>query len=76
MEPMTLERAKELIKILIDDMSGVHLCGEPLDIEELINYLFTLDFTEEEMLELGICSEEDIDRANASIMSAPEQFEQ
>lgn len=66
---MDLERAKELLKIVIDDMSGVHLCGEPMDIEELINYLFTLDFTEEEMLELGICSEDDIDRANERNMS-------
>lgn len=71
---MDLERAKELLKIMIADYQEGCISGEPLSDDDVINYMFTLDFTEEELLELGF-SEEAIDAANASIMSAPEQFE-
>lgn len=75
-ETMTLKRAKELINILIDDLSGVpgpsiSMGGEPFSVEETINYLFTLDFTEEELIELGY-SETDIDSANEKLMSNTE----
>lgn len=74
MEPMTLERAKELLKIMIADYQEGCVSGDPLSDDDVINYLFTLDFTEEELLELGF-NEDAIDSANKSIMSAPEQFE-
>ena len=71
---VNLERAKELLKILITDYQNGCISGEPFSDDDVINYLFTLDFTEEELLELGF-SEEAIDSANVSNMSAPEQFE-
>ena len=64
---LTLERTKELLIKMIESHGKNWLSGEWLDIEDTINYLFTLDFTEEEILELGFCTEEDIDRANARL---------
>lgn len=61
---LTLERAKELLVTLIKDIGSNHLGGEPIDVADTINYLFTLDFTEEEILSLEIFTEEDIDLAN------------
>lgn len=71
---MDAERAKELIKKMIESHQEGCVGGEPLSDDDVINYLFTLDFTEEELLELGF-SEDAIDSANKSIMSASEQFE-
>lgn len=56
------ERYKRLIVDLIEDQGKQ--CGEWLSKSDTINYLFTLDFTEEELLELGIFTEDDIDKAN------------
>ena len=64
-EPSTedkAERYKHLIVNLIEDQGKE--CGYWLDISGTINYLFTLDFTEEELLELGIFTEDDIDKAD------------
>lgn len=71
---MNLERAKELLKRMIKEHQVGCVGGEPLSDDDVINYLFSLDFTEEELLELGF-DKDAIDSANASIMSAPEQFE-
>lgn len=65
---LDLCRAKELIKIMIADYQEGCVSGEPLSDDDVINYLFTLDFTEEELLELGF-SEEAIDSANEANMS-------
>lgn len=65
---MDLERAKELIKAMIVSHQEGCVGGEPLSDEDVINYLFVLDFTEEELLELGF-SEESIDSANENNMS-------
>lgn len=64
---MTQERMKELLLKMIEAHGKNWLSGEWLNIEDTINYLFTLGFTEEEMLELGFCSEDDIDRANSQL---------
>lgn len=77
---MNLERSKELLINMINDLIGGNLKScDPTDEEEIkdivagtIAYLFTLDFTEEELLELKVCTEDDIDNANAIISSAPE----
>lgn len=58
---LTLERAKELLVIMIDDMKK----DTHPPIEDVINYLFVLGFAEEELLELGVCTEVEIDNANA-----------
>lgn len=65
---MDVERAKELLKKMIADHQIGCVSGEPFSDDDVINYLFTLDFTEEELLELGF-SEEAIDSANESNMS-------
>lgn len=65
---MDVERAKELLKKMIAEHQIGCVSGEPFSDDDVINYLFTLDFTEEELLELGF-SEEAIDSANESNMS-------
>lgn len=65
---MDLERAKQLLKIMITDHQEGCVGGEPLSDNDVINYLFMLDFTEEELLELGF-SEDAIDSANEANMS-------
>lgn len=57
------ERYKQLILNMIDYIAKDEF-GEFFDISDTINQLFVMGFTEEEMLELGICTEEDIDKAN------------
>lgn len=59
---MTGDRAKELLKEVVCSLS------ETSDNDkEFINYLFTIDFTEEELIEqLGI-SEDRIDAANSTL---------
>lgn len=64
---MDLERAKELIKTMIESYQESCVSGEPLSDDDVINYLFTLDFRKE-LLELGF-SEEAIDSANENNMS-------
>lgn len=66
---LSLDRAKQLLLNMIEAHGKPFLSGDWLDISDTINYLFTLDFTEEEILELGFCTEEDIDRANEENMS-------
>ena len=62
---LTLERAKGLLVNLIEDLKGSNVSDEDdEDIEDTINYLFALDFTEEDLLELEVCTEEQIDSAN------------
>ena len=62
---LTLERAKGLLINLIEDLKGSNVSDEDdEDIEDTINYLFALDFTEEDLLELEVCTEEQIDSAN------------
>lgn len=53
---------------MISDFQEGCVGGEPLSDDDAINYLFTLDFTEEELLELGF-DEEAIDSANEANMS-------
>jgi hypothetical protein len=53
---------------MITDYQEGCVSGEPLTDDDVINYLFTLDFTEEELLELGF-SEDAIDSANEANMS-------
>ena len=48
---MNLERAKELLKIMIQDYQAGSCGGAALSNDDVINYLFTLDITEEELLE-------------------------
>lgn len=66
---LTLDRAKQSLINMIEAHGKPFLGGDWLDISDTINYLFTLDFTEEEILELGFCTEEDIDMANIKNMS-------
>lgn len=62
---MSLVRAKKLITNFIKDRFERHLSGEDIPTSEVINYLFLLDFTEEELIgEFGF-SEDDIDEANS-----------
>ena len=56
------DRYKQLIVNLIEDQGKE--CGYWLDISGTINYLSTLNFTEEDLLELGLFTEEQIDKAN------------
>lgn len=42
--------------------------------ENTINFLLD-SIDEEDLVYFGLCTEEEIDRANAALMSAPEQFE-
>lgn len=65
---MDVERAKELLKKMITDWKVGCVSGEPFSDDDVINYLFTLDFTEEELLELGF-SEDAIDSANEANIS-------
>lgn len=66
---MNLERCKELLIKMVESHGQNWLSGDWLDPSDTINYLFTLDFTEEEILELGIFTEADIDKANEDNMS-------
>lgn len=62
-----LNSAEDLLKQMF-----AHVRGEET-IEDTINYvLCNFNTTEEELVELGLCTEEDIDRANASLMSSEE----
>lgn len=72
---MTLERAIELIKEIIDWFKYPIISGESATDDDVINWLFVIGFTEEELIEVFGYTEDAIDSANASIMSAPEQFE-
>lgn len=72
---LTLSRAKELLLKMIESHGKNWLSGEWLDKSDTINYLFALDFTEEEMLELGFCDEADIDKANEENISNMENME-
>lgn len=58
-----ITRKNHLIIGLLADYGKIY-DSEGFDVSELINRLFVVGFTEEEILELGIFTEDDIDKAN------------
>lgn len=54
------EKYKQLILNMIEYFEKEKF----FDISDTINHLFVMGFTEEEILELGVYTEEDIDKAN------------
>ena len=69
---------KERKEVICDILNDYYFKSDPvvgIGISESINYLFAEDVTEEEMLEIGLFTQEQIDQANKDNMSAPEQFE-
>lgn len=65
---MSIERAKELIKLMMEHFFTDFVSGEQvLSTSEIINQLFVIGFTEEELVgEFGF-TEDDIDKANAEL---------
>lgn len=63
---MTLERAKELLKAVIEFLYERSVGGEPPTDDDVINLLFLIGFTEEELMEEFGYTEDAIDAANAT----------
>lgn len=67
-EALTVDRAKELINLMIGYYTTDFVSGEQvLNTSEIINQLFVIGFTEEELINEFGFTEDDVDRANAEL---------
>jgi hypothetical protein len=69
------ERLKDLMYNMMEDHWYGLFNGEKMPTSDIINWLFTVDFTEEEILELGWFSEEMIDKANEDNTHIPDKID-